>query len=159
MLNIKSVVHEFQDISAKLGNSLFPAYLGEVVYHDFGRGIDKNQDNFWLEYIEFARLSDGLLADSVSFFGLGYYDWADFNNLYKNNDLFTKEKGMHHEGLDGLIVVGSNDTDILVYDTKSFQWEVRDRIAVDFSTNSFSTLAELINAQILELKNIHGDLL
>ncbi|MEB7584303.1 YrhA family protein [Serratia rubidaea] len=153
MTEINKAVSLFNDICQRLGGALNPPYRGEINNYHFSRGIEDEQPEFWKQYGEFSRISDGINFDGIMFHSL---DKNDKNNIFLNNDILSKEKGFYDESLDGFIVIGSDDTDIFVFNTGNEKWEVRDRIASDYVYDSCDTLSDLIMVKAKELKERHG---
>ncbi|BFI71972.1 YrhA family protein [Yersinia pseudotuberculosis] len=147
MTDIEKAVTTFQAYRAAIGYPKIPPYEGEVIEYDFGRKIESNQPDFWTQYHEFLRLSDGLAADGVYFYGIACEGKLIGNRLIDNNDAL-RDGDMYDESMDGLIAIGSSNSDIFVYDTNTHKWESRDRIAIDDINESYDTLAELIDSQL-----------
>lgn len=146
MTDIKKAVAAFQKHRAAIGYPPIPPYEGELTKYDFGRKIEHHQPDFWAQYHELLRLSDGLAADGVYFYGVACDGKLAGNRLIDNNDAL-RDGDMYDDSMDGLIAIGSSNSDIFVYDTRSYKWESRDRIAVDSINESYDTLADLIASQ------------
>lgn len=147
MTDIKKAVTTFQSYRAAIGYPEIPPYEGQPVEYDFGRKIGSNQPDFWTQYHEFLRLSDGLAADGIYFYGIACEGKLAGNRLIDNNDVL-RDEDMYDESMDGLIAIGSSNSDIFVYDTKTRTWQSRDRIAIHDINESYATLAELIVSQL-----------
>ncbi|MBH1930197.1 YrhA family protein [Serratia rubidaea] len=153
MTEINKAVSLFNGVCQQLGGETNPPYQGEINNYHFSRGIEDEQPEFWKQYGEFARISDGIDFDGIIFHPLSK---EDENNIFLNNDILSEEKGFYDESLDGFIVIGSNDTDTFVFNTENKKWEARDRIAIDYVYDSCDTLSDLIIVQMERLKKRHG---
>ncbi|WP_145477185.1 YrhA family protein [Yersinia similis] len=152
MTDIEKAVTTFQTYRAAIGYPKIPPYEGEIIEYDFGRKIESNQPDFWKQYHEFLRLSDGLAADGVYFYGIACEGKLVGNRLIDNNDAL-RNGDMYDESMDGLIVIGGNNTDTFYYDSRTGKWEACDRIGTDRVWESCDSLAELIETQIKMLEN------
>ena len=148
MSRLTLAVNKFNRLSEEMGYEIPPPYKGAIPAHDFGRGITQLAQ-FWLQYDELLRISNGLFADGHTFYGLSI-DSNDPGLIEFNDALNTA--GFEFEGMQGRIVIGENNTDTLYYDTVTKRWESCDRIGTENVWESCDTLAELIEAQIEMLK-------
>ncbi len=69
MSSLTLAVNEFNRLSEELGYDINPPYKGTLPTHDFGRGITQLAQ-FWLQYNELLRISNGLSADGHTCYGL-----------------------------------------------------------------------------------------
>lgn len=148
-------VREFNLLSKKLGYTVNSPYTGPFPVHDFGRGIAAQQAEFWQQYGELLRISNGLFADGHIFYGLAIHD--DKPELFEFNDILNTH-GYEHDGMQGRIIIGSNNTDTLYYDTTTDRWESCDRIGTEKVWESCKSLAELVETQRVMLLKSHPDL-
>ncbi|MGD8105599.1 YrhA family protein [Pantoea sp. FN0302] len=147
--------HEFTFLSKNMGYEISPPYTGKIPSHDFGRGIAAQQAKFWQQYGVLLCISNGLFADGHIFYGLTTDD--DEPGLLKFNDVLNTQ-GFECEGMQGRIVIGSNNTDTLYYDTATERWGSCDRIGTEKVWETCETLAKLIETQRAMLRENHPNL-
>lgn len=155
MSRLMLAVREFNLLSKKMGYTISPPYTGQLPTHNFGRRIAAQQTEFWQQYGELLGISNGLFADGHIFYGL--QSNGDKPGLLEFNDVLNTH-GHELEGMHGRIVIGSNNTDTLYYDTTTGRWESCDRIGTEKIWESCKTLAELIETQRVMLIESHPDL-
>lgn len=154
MSTLTLAVNEFNRLSENMGYEINPPYTGQIPLYDFGRGIAQ-QAEFWQQYEALIRISNGLFADGHWFYGLT----TDGNKpgLIEFNDVLNTP-GLEFKSMQGRIVIGENNTDTLYYDTLTGRWESCDRIGTENRWESCDTLAELIQTQVVMLKESHQNL-
>lgn len=157
MSDISKAVSKFGSIRDYYDLPKIPAYTGEQVSFDFDRNIGVVGSDFWNQYHELLVGSDGLAADGVYFFGIDCKgDLASYRLIDNNRAL--SEPGLEAPGFENLIYIGSSNTDSFVYNTVNKKWEARDRIGIETVYDSYSSLAELLNAEADKLlKSIQDD--
>ena len=148
MSSLTLAVNEFNRLSEEPGYDINPPYQGTLPAHAFGRGITQLAQ-FWLQYNELLRISNGLFADGHAFYGLSTA--SNEPGLIEFNDALNT-LGFEFDGMHGRIVIGENNTDTLYYDTVTKRWGSCDRIGTENVWESCDTLAELIETQIKLLK-------
>ncbi len=148
MSSLTLAVNEFNRLSEELGYDINPPYKGTLPTHDFGCGITQLAQ-FWLQYNELLRISNGLSADGHTCYGLSTA--SNEPGLIEFNDALNTP-GFEFDGMHGRIVIGENNTDTLYYDTVTKRWESCDRIGTENVWESCDTLAELIETKIKLLK-------
>ena len=148
MSSLTLAVNEFNRLSEEPGYDINPPYKGTLPAHDFGRGITQLAQ-FWLQYNELLRISNGLFADGHAFYGLSTA--SNEPGLIEFNDALNT-LGFEFDGMHGRIVIGEDNTDTLYYDTVTKRWESCDRIGTENVWEFCDTLAELIETQTTMLK-------
>ncbi|NUU68900.1 hypothetical protein HQN64_22765 [Enterobacteriaceae bacterium BIT-l23] len=144
MTEIEKAVYTFNDLSASMGYEVSPPWSGKIKPYNFGRDIAPEQPDFWCQYEALLRISNGLFADGHTFYGIsvdGEPGLIEYNDALNTPDLETK-------AMQGRIVVGENNTDILYYDTLTGRWESCDHIGTDNVWKSCDSLTQLVQTQV-----------